>query len=81
MPPKTHIHTEPVTPRVRPVGNLGIVDWREDCSSCHNCVKRGCSGSGLHESNCAARWTSRVDTILHIGSRRPFAKPFPASNR
>jgi ferredoxin len=24
------------------VGKLGIVDWREDCSSCHNCVKRGC---------------------------------------
>ncbi len=28
--------------RVRPVGKLGIVDWREDCSSCHNCVKRAC---------------------------------------
>ena len=26
----------------RTVGKLGIVDWREDCSSCHNCVKRGC---------------------------------------
>jgi ferredoxin len=24
------------------VGKLGIVDWREDCSSCHNCVKRSC---------------------------------------
>ena len=24
------------------MGKLGIVDWREDCSSCHNCVKRGC---------------------------------------
>jgi Pyruvate/2-oxoacid:ferredoxin oxidoreductase delta subunit len=24
------------------VGKLGIVDWREDCSSCHNCVKRAC---------------------------------------
>jgi ferredoxin len=21
---------------------MGIVDWREDCSSCHNCVKRAC---------------------------------------
>ncbi len=27
---------------MRPVGKLGIVDWREDCSSCHNCVKRDC---------------------------------------
>ncbi|KKL11268.1 hypothetical protein LCGC14_2547520, partial [marine sediment metagenome] len=26
----------------RAIGKLGIVDWREDCSSCHNCVKRGC---------------------------------------
>jgi Pyruvate/2-oxoacid:ferredoxin oxidoreductase delta subunit len=24
------------------VGKLGIVDWKEDCSNCHNCVKRNC---------------------------------------
>ncbi|MGA2620963.1 MAG: glutamate synthase-related protein [Thermoguttaceae bacterium] len=24
------------------MGKLGIVDWREDCSNCHNCVKRAC---------------------------------------
>ena len=42
MPAKYHIHVEPAPPRVRPVGKLGIVDWREDCSSCHNCVKRSC---------------------------------------
>ena len=42
MPAKYHIHTHPVPPRVRPAGKLGIVDWREDCSSCHNCVKRSC---------------------------------------
>jgi ferredoxin len=42
MPAKYHIHTEPAPPRVRPVGKLGIVEWREDCSSCHNCVKRAC---------------------------------------
>ena len=42
MPAKYSIHTAAVAPRVRPVGKLGIVDWREDCSSCHNCVKRGC---------------------------------------
>jgi ferredoxin len=42
MPAKYSIHTSAVAPRVRPVGKLGIVDWREDCSSCHNCVKRGC---------------------------------------
>ncbi len=42
MPAKYHIHSHPVPPRQRPVGKLGIVDWREDCSSCHNCVKRAC---------------------------------------
>ena len=42
MPAKYHIHTEAAPPRVRPVGKLGIVDWREDCSSCHNCVKKSC---------------------------------------
>ncbi len=42
MPAKYSIHTSAAAPRVRPVGKLGIVDWREDCSSCHNCVKRSC---------------------------------------
>jgi ferredoxin len=42
VPAKYAIHTKPMRPRVRPVGKLGIVDWREDCSSCHNCVKRAC---------------------------------------
>lgn len=42
MPAKYAIHTKPIAPRVRPVGKLGIVDWREDCSGCHNCVKRAC---------------------------------------
>jgi len=42
LPAKYHIHTEPAPPRMRPVGKLGIVDWREDCSNCHNCVKRSC---------------------------------------
>ena len=42
MPAKYAIHTTPAAPRWRPVGKLGIVDWREDCSSCHNCVKRAC---------------------------------------
>jgi ferredoxin len=42
VPAKYAIHSTPAAPRVRPVGKLGIVDWREDCSSCHNCVKRAC---------------------------------------
>ncbi len=42
MPAKYVIHHAAAKPRFRPVGKLGIVDWREDCSGCHNCVKRGC---------------------------------------
>ena len=42
MPAKYHIETHPAPPRLRPVGKLGIVDWREDCANCHNCVKRDC---------------------------------------
>jgi ferredoxin len=42
VPAKYVIHTKPAAPRFRSVGKLGIVDWREDCSNCHNCVKRGC---------------------------------------
>jgi hypothetical protein len=43
VPAKYHIHTAAAPPRFRPVGKFGIVDWREDCSSCHNCVKRACA--------------------------------------
>lgn len=43
MPAKYHIHTHPARPRFRPVGKFGIIDWREDCASCHNCVKRACA--------------------------------------
>jgi ferredoxin len=42
VPEKYHIHTEPAPPRWRVEGKLGIVDWREDCAGCHNCVKKGC---------------------------------------
>ncbi|MFA6133524.1 MAG: glutamate synthase-related protein [Phycisphaerae bacterium] len=42
MPAKYHIHTEPRPPRFRLPGKLGIVDWREDCARCHNCVKDAC---------------------------------------
>ena len=42
MPEKYHIHTEEAPPRFRIEGKLGIIDWREDCASCQNCVKKGC---------------------------------------
>ncbi len=42
MPAKYVIHSKAAPPRFRAEGKLGIVDWREDCSSCHNCVKKSC---------------------------------------
>jgi ferredoxin len=42
MPEKYHIKTQPVPPRMPRVGKYGIVDWREDCARCHNCVKKLC---------------------------------------
>ncbi len=42
MPEKYHIETKPVPPRRPRIGKFGIIDWREDCARCHNCVKKAC---------------------------------------
>ncbi|HNX23800.1 MAG TPA: glutamate synthase-related protein [Spirochaetota bacterium] len=42
MPEKYHIETKPVPPRRPRIGKYGIIDWREDCARCHNCVKKAC---------------------------------------
>jgi ferredoxin len=42
MPNKYHIETKKIPRRLPPVGKFGIVDWREDCANCHNCVKKAC---------------------------------------
>jgi hypothetical protein len=42
MPEKYHIKTKPIPPRRPRVGKYGVVDWREDCARCHNCVKKAC---------------------------------------
>ena len=42
MPEKYHIETKPVLPRLARIGKYGVVDWREDCARCHNCVKKAC---------------------------------------
>jgi len=42
MPDKYHISTKPVPPRLPRTGKCGVVDWREDCANCHNCVKKAC---------------------------------------
>ena len=40
MPKKYHIETKPTLPRFTPVGKFGIIDWKEDCLGCRNCVKK-----------------------------------------
>ena len=42
MPKKYHIETRKIAPRLAKVGKFGVVDWREDCARCHNCVKKAC---------------------------------------
>ena len=42
MPDKYHIKTQPVPARRPRIGKCGVVDWREDCARCHNCVKKAC---------------------------------------
>jgi ferredoxin len=42
MPEKYHIKTKPIPPRRPRLGKHGVVDWREDCARCHNCVKKAC---------------------------------------
>jgi hypothetical protein len=31
-----------VPPRRPRIGKFGVIDWREDCARCHNCVKKAC---------------------------------------
>jgi ferredoxin len=42
MPEKYHINTTPIPSRRPRIGKFGVVDWREDCARCHNCVKKEC---------------------------------------
>jgi ferredoxin len=55
VPHKYHIDTKHAPPNIRPIGKLGIVDWREDCSNCHNCVKRLCTYGFYREEADALR--------------------------
>jgi ferredoxin len=58
MPDKYHIKTSPVLPRRPRIGKHGVVDWREDCARCHNCVKKAC----VYD-----RYRQEADYIRHLG--------------
>ena len=64
MPKKYHIETKPVPPRRPRTGKYGIVDWREDCARCHNCVKKACVYDRHREEQAYIRNLNDVDALF-----------------
>lgn len=64
MPRKYHIATKPVPPRRPRIGRYGIVDWREDCARCHNCVKKACVYDRYREEAQYIRNLEQVDALF-----------------
>ncbi len=64
MPEKYHIETHPVPPRRPRIGKCGVVDWREDCARCHNCVKKACVFDRYREETQYIRGLSDMDALF-----------------
>jgi len=64
MPEKYHIDTRPVPPRRPRIGKYGVVDWREDCARCHNCVKKACIYDRHRQEMDYIRNLSDVDALF-----------------
>jgi ferredoxin len=64
MPEKYHIETKPVPPRRPRVGKFGVVDWREDCARCHNCVKKACVYDRYRQEAEYIRTLEAVDALF-----------------
>jgi len=64
MPEKYHIDTRPVPPRRPRIGRYGVLDWREDCSNCHNCVKKACIYDRHRQEMDYIRHMSDVDALF-----------------
>jgi ferredoxin len=64
MPDKYHISTKPIPPRRPRVGKYGVVDWREDCCRCHNCVKKACVYDRYRDEMKYLRTLSDVDALF-----------------
>ena len=64
MPEKYHIKTQPVPPRGPRIGKFGMVDWREDCARCHNCVKKACVYDRYRQEADYIRNLSDVDALF-----------------
>lgn len=65
MPEKYHIKTSTVQPRLPRIGKYGVVDWREDCSRCHNCVKKACIYDKYREENNFIHDLDEVHTLYY----------------
>ncbi len=64
MPEQYHIATKPVPPRLPRIGRCGVVDWREDCAGCHNCVKKACIFDRYQQETQYIRGLRDVDTLF-----------------
>jgi ferredoxin len=65
MPEKYHIKTAHIQPRLPRIGKYGVVDWREDCARCHNCVKKACVYDKYREENTFIRDIDEVHTLYY----------------
>jgi hypothetical protein len=65
MPDKYHVKTTQVKPRLPRIGKFGVVDWREDCANCHNCVKKACIYDKYREENTFIRDLDEVHTLYY----------------
>lgn len=65
MPEKYHLKTAHVEPRLPRIGKYGVVDWREDCARCHNCVKKACVYDRYREENTFIRDIDEVHTLYY----------------
>ena len=65
MPDKYHIKTNHIQPRLPRIGKFGVVDWREDCARCHNCVKKACVYDRYREENIFIRDLDEVHTLYY----------------
>jgi ferredoxin len=64
MPEKYHIKTKPIPPRLPRIGKHGVVDWREDCARCHNCVKKACVYDRYRQEADYIRQLKSVDALF-----------------
>ena len=65
MPEKYHIKTKYVPPRLPRIGRYGVVDWREDCARCNNCVKKLCVYDKYREERAFIHDLDDVHTLYY----------------